>query len=133
MSLIEWNDDLLVGNEMIDGHHQHLVELLNHAHESFVYGMKPGALKRTVKQLIEYAEYHFSAEESLMREHRYPGLEEHLIEHEYFRAKVREMQTKHTGDHHPAYLEITDFLLEWLIAHIKTTDRAVFSYLAEHP
>jgi len=123
MPLIEWNNELQLGRELIDDHHRHLVELLNRAHDAFIWGMEPGQIAQTVKQLKEYADYHFTAEEKLMLELHDPFLTDHRKEHEAFRTKVAEIGSIHTKDCFPAYLAIIDFLLEWLVTHIKTTDR----------
>ena len=128
--IFEWNEDLILGNETIDEHHRHLVELLNSAHESFIYGMRQGGLKRMVAELVAYTDYHFAAEEAIMQDHQYPDRDAHIQEHETFRQKAMEMHEKYRKDHLPAYLEITVFLLEWLFAHINVTDRSVFEYLA---
>lgn len=133
MPFIEWSDELKVGNETIDEHHRHLVELLNNAHDAFVYGMKKGELRRTIDALGQYAEQHFAAEESFMQNCAYPDYEEHLEDHRAFRATVQQLHLLHVGDNQPTYLEITDFLLEWLIRHINIVDRGLFDYLAQAP
>ncbi len=130
MAFIEWSEELQVGNEVIDEHHHHLIDMLNKAHDSFIYGMKKGELKLTVKALVDYADYHFAAEEKIMFENHYPEMADHISDHHAFRNTVNEMQKKHQKDHHPAYLELTDFLLEWMIRHINISDRAIFDYLA---
>ncbi len=123
MSLIEWNDELVLGVAVIDGHHQHLVSLLNKAHDAFIWGLTPGELTATLQELTDYANYHFAAEEELMQAHHYSGLAAHQREHAAFRDRIATMGHNPSGDSFPAYLELIEFLLEWLVTHIKTVDR----------
>lgn len=123
MPFIEWNEELVLGLEEIDAHHRHLVDLLNNAHDSFIWGMQPGALETTMSQLSDYADYHFAAEEQLMQQQNDPGLVAHQQEHAAFRTKILEMRRSDTTETLPAQLEMIVFLLEWLVVHIKTTDR----------
>ena len=123
MPLITWNEDLTLGVPEIDAHHLHLVELLNKAHDSFIWGLEPGEINATITSLKEYADYHFAAEEQLMTIHPTPELDAHKAEHQAFRTKVAELGKLKSSDSFPAYLTIIDFLLEWLVTHIQTTDR----------
>ncbi len=42
--------------------------------------------------LLDYTEFHFSAEEKLQEEIEYPGLEKHREKHNEFRQAVKELQ-----------------------------------------
>ncbi|MGB4598642.1 MAG: bacteriohemerythrin [Trichlorobacter sp.] len=123
MPLIEWNKELILGFDQIDAHHQQLVNLLNKAHDSFVQGVQPGTIDATLTELADYADYHFAVEEQLMRQQNYPDLAAHQQDHATFRSKVLEMRHSCSKETLPAQLEITVFLLEWLVMHIKITDR----------
>jgi len=131
MPLIAWSDELALGVPEIDAHHQHLVDLLNKAHDSFIWGLEPGQINGTITSLKDYADYHFTAEEQLMQLQHDPELASHQLEHQAFRTKVSELGTLQTRDSFPTYLAIIDFLLEWLVTHIKTTDRKSLTRCAD--
>jgi hemerythrin len=130
MPLVEWDNELSVGIRQIDEHHQHLVSLLNKAHESFVWGSQVGDRELIINELIDYASYHFSVEEELMKNCRYTGLEAHQKEHGNFITKIREIQYPGADEDIQGHLDIVTFLLEWLIMHIKVSDRAYCACLA---
>lgn len=123
MSIVEWNDELVLGIKLIDSHHRHLVELLNKAHDSFMFGMKAGELDIIFNELVDYAGYHFSTEEGLMNMYGYSETQSHIAAHEAFKKKIVEMIKQQKADNMNSYLELTDFLLEWLINHIQNIDR----------
>ena len=123
MPLIEWDEELVLGITLIDSHHRHLVELLNKAHESFVFGMKAGELDLIFDELVDYAGYHFSTEEELMNKYEYNNTASHIAAHEAFKEKIVKMRNNKDSNNMDSYLEITDFLLEWLVNHIKSVDR----------
>ncbi len=129
MSLIEWDDDLVLGIALVDSHHRHLVELLNKAHDAYLFGMKAGELEVIFNELIDYAGYHFATEESLMKKFVYPETISHIAEHKAFIKQITEMRNHQGADKLQSYLDIADFLLAWLITHIKNTDRLFCSSL----
>ena len=130
MSLVEWDEELVLGIELIDSHHRHLVELLNKAHDSYLFGMKAGELEVIFNELVDYAKYHFAAEEALMKTYGYPETETHMAEHQAFIMQVVEMRKAQSSDKLASYLNITDFLLAWLITHIKNIDKLCCGFLA---
>lgn len=131
MSIVDWDDDLTLGIRQIDEHHQHLVGLLNKSHDSFVWGGKAGDQDLVLNELIDYASYHFKTEEDLMKSHCYPGLGSHQAKHEEFRSKILEFQRNQSRNTIGGHLDLLTFLLEWLIMHIKTTDREFCAYLVD--
>jgi hemerythrin len=131
MPFVEWDNDLTLGIRQIDEHHRHLVDLLNKSHDSFVWGRQAGDQELILNELTDYAFYHFKTEEDLMKSSRYPGLETHQGEHEIFRNKLSEFQNNKSCEAMQGYLDILTFLLEWLITHIKTTDRQFCAYLTD--
>ena len=129
MSLIEWNDNLVLNIEPIDTHHKHLVDLLNKAQDSFMHGVKPGEVEQIMKELVDYANYHFAAEEALMHQREYPDEEKHLQEHASFRSWVAGLIQEGNPDDLESYMEIANVLVEWLVSHIQEIDRKLGLFL----
>lgn len=129
MPIVEWNEDLILGNNLVDSHHRHLVELLNKAHDSYIFGMKSGELDKIFNELLDYADYHFNTEEALMKTNNYIEKDSHRAEHQSFIKQVTEMRLKQPPNDLESYLDITNFLLEWLLTHIKEVDRLFCTFL----
>ena len=80
--------------------------------------------------MSDYAKEHFQTEEALLLEHGFPGLEEHVREHDVFVARVMDMvfepESAESG-----LEDVLAFLVEWLVAHISGTDKKYGPYLNE--
>jgi hemerythrin len=123
MAVIEWDDALTLGNQEIDGHHRHLVDLLNKTYQGFVNGQERSQTELILKELVNYATYHFSAEEQLMRAHGYPNCAAHEKLHQEFIAKVNTCQKEFAAGRQTLPLELIVLLRDWIFDHIMQRDR----------
>lgn len=119
-----------VGVPLIDEHHQHLIRLLNRAYDNFINKGQADDLGKLFDELIDYAIYHFSAEEQIMQDNRFPGLELHKKEHETFRQRVVEMDNDFHRMKGVTPLEILTFLYNWFSTHILESDAEIGRFLA---
>ncbi|MDR3580599.1 MAG: bacteriohemerythrin [Oryzomonas sp.] len=124
MSIFVWDKSFELGIEQFDEHHRHLVGLLNKTYDDFTAGISQESLGSTLDELIDYATYHFAAEEHWMKKHRYPDLQQHQGEHERFSRRVVEIQKDYHGRKAKLSLEVLSFLKDWLSFHILKTDAA---------
>ena len=122
MPMVTWVDSFLLDIPQFDEHHQQLVKLLNDAYENFTSGESAEAVDQILEQLVDYAAYHFSAEELWLQQHDYPLLTGHIEEHNRFTAKVLEMLREPHYDVTFRLLEVMSFLNGWLTDHILNTD-----------
>ncbi|MFO0583822.1 MAG: hemerythrin family protein [Anaeromyxobacter sp.] len=127
----QWSAALAVGVDDIDEQHR---ELFRRAGE-LVVALKGG--RRTdvgalVEYLGEYADRHFAAEEALMRETAYPGLERHRARHEEFRADLRRYvgEYERKGATPLVTLTLHNWLSDWLRGHVSTADVDVGAHVA---
>jgi hemerythrin len=130
MALFDWQQRFLIGITEIDEHHIHLVGLLNTAYDDFRRAATVERLNTLFFELIDYATYHFAAEERLMKNSGYPSSEAHVRQHQQFAVRVTEMHRDYLAGK-PVYLEILTFLKGWLEAHILETDGALGRFLKE--
>ncbi len=130
--LFRWIDTYQLGIEEFDAHHQKLVQLLNSSYYAFVADSHPQSLVRILDELSEYTVYHFSAEERWMLNHGYPGLTEHIKQHEAFKVKLAELQHARQNLNITLNNELFSFLADWLATHILESDAAYGSYRIEN-
>jgi len=130
MKIFSWEDRFFTGIAQIDEHHLHLVALLNTAYQNFLNQAAPEKLNQLFYELIDYATYHFSAEEQLMAQHGYPAMTKHQEEHHHFAERVVEMHSDYLKNR-PIFLEILTFLKTWLESHILQSDGALGRFLAK--
>jgi len=129
MSIFVWSDSFLTGIQEVDEHHKHLVELLNLSYDCFMYNNSDQKMELLVQNLVRYANYHFEAEESLMKANNYPFFEEHRQEHIGFASRTAELQSLLHDGCQPLDLEILQFLKDWLADHILNSDKKMSFYL----
>lgn len=88
----EFDETLVTGNDMIDGQHKELISRINQLLESCEDGQGKIKAVKILDYLMEYTDFHFSAEEKLQEEISYPGIQEHKAKHEEFKQAVKELQ-----------------------------------------
>lgn len=131
MAVIEWDDSLSVGEPTLDGHHRHLVGLLNRLHGAIHDADASVLVGQVLEDLIAYVGYHFAEEERLMAEAGCPDLAVHQAHHRQLTENVLEMKADY--DANPRVVlaaELFEFLSEWLIHHIRVEDMAYRPFIA---
>jgi hemerythrin len=128
--LIQWTQELSVGNEKIDSEHQRWIEILN----DFYNGLKSGQPKEKLNDLIlamlDYTKYHFKSEEEYMASVGFPGIEEHKNLHQEYVDKITVFYEKIKSNKMILSIEVTNFLKSWLINHIKGVDQKYADFMA---
>jgi hemerythrin len=85
----------------------------------------------SIRFLREYVREHFDAEEGLMREHGYPGLEAHAGLHARIRRRLDEVVAAYERDGGTEALtgDVEAMMRGWLSLHIGEQDRAFAAFL----
>jgi len=120
---IKWDPSYSVNVRRCDEDHQKLFSMLNTLHESMLAGKGKEVVQQVVKQLADYAKFHFAAEEALMEKTKYPALTAHRAEHQAFVKKVEEFQADIAGGKLSTSVSVDTFLTQWLTKHIRNSDQ----------
>ena len=133
MNQIEWDNSLSVNVDLIDEQHKMLIQKLADLSDALRRGLEYNKIMQTLEFMIDYTDFHFSAEEKVMEENDYPGLEEQKKQHEVFRTTLNNIveDYKEEGTTTAIAREINVFLLNWLIKHIKGSDAKLGEFLTE--
>lgn len=157
MSILIWNKKLVLGIDVIDKQHKHLVDLINQLAEATALGQIDQSMSALIGELLAYSVYHFSYEEKLMQQSGYNELlfTEHQAEHFSFIEKMQEVRynwqlsVEHQAEHlafikkmdqarddalkDPSTIseELLDFLVDWFSNHILHTDKRMASSLLQ--
>lgn len=126
---MDWTPALAVGHPLIDKQHQRLVEILNQVVANMNKPDGKAALQDAFGKLADYTIMHFTMEEKLMAEHRYPDAVEHKRIHAELVAKVRELSADLNAGKQMIGSKTLFFLQGWLRDHFKRTDKALADYL----
>ena len=133
MNEIIWTKDLSVGIELIDQQHRLLIKHLNDLNTSLKSQQGPAKVAATLNFLIEYTNFHFTAEEKHMAANDYPGVENHKKMHEGFKTTLSNLEEdlEEEGATQGLADSIDKLLIDWLFKHIQEVDVAFGKFLIE--
>ncbi len=129
MPLIEWDNAFSVGNKQIDEHHKKFFHIINILHDAMRNGKSEEVLLAVLKEMQQYVQYHFKAEESLMKIYAYPDYSSHKAEHEEAVQKVNKFFIEYERHEDKLAIDVLNFLSNFLQNHILQTDRKYIPYL----
>jgi len=131
--LIKWSDELSVGVELIDEQHQEMFRRINRLLGALSEVRGTAELCRTVDFLTDYVHSHFETEEAYMTGNAYPGRQEHMQQHEYFRGEVAQLRARaeQEGPTEKLVVFAQELLVDWFTRHIRGTDMAFGRFLKE--
>ncbi len=131
MAVFEWNETYSVGNEMVDSQHRKLVEMINELEHAYSVGQEISSIVGLYGSLADYAKYHFSTEEKMMREMGCEArhYERHCREHREFVGMVLKLHDALESADTKIASAILDYLIKWLMHHILGEDKAMMRML----
>ncbi len=122
MAKIQWSDTYSVGVPILDEDHKKLIDIINRADEAYERGKAADGI---IGELEDYARYHFSREEEMLKSVDYLELDDHKREHGEFIEWLGAVQkVAKVAPEANFYVAKTagDYLKKWLIIHILASD-----------
>lgn len=119
---VTWTEDLELGIPHIDEQHKGLFDSLNKLYTAIENKHVRIVLPETIHELACYAVNHLISEENYMILKGDPNRFTHAEEHKLFRCKVEELITSYEHGDPQVENDIADYIANWLVTHIKTTD-----------
>jgi len=119
---MQWDDSLSVKIGEIDAQHKKLLSMINEFSDN-LRAAKKEAIGALLDGLANYTIQHFALEERYFDEFGYENAEAHKKEHSCFVGKIADVKKRYESGEMAMSLEITFFLMSWLVSHIKGTDR----------
>lgn len=135
--LLVWGPKLATGIKAIDDQHMILVEMTNDANRKLKDAVDKPLLMRMVRDLMNYALYHFDTEEELMASHGYlerhpDDAARHNAEHRDFSETVAQLHQALVRGELITREHLVGFLNHWLVNHILHTDMRLAAFLQQH-
>ena len=131
MDLITWDASFSVNVEMIDKQHQMLVQMVNELNTAMLNGNEKETIGKLINKLITYAAMHFAREEHYFDTFGYPETDVHKRQHDAFEKKVSSFEADFKADRQSLSQDIMQFLSNWLVEHIKGSDKKFGPFLTE--
>ncbi len=132
MALIAWSSKYSVGVKNLDDQHKELINLLNELHAAMLKGQAQSVAGALLPNALRLAREHFSTEERLMESTKYTGLAEQRSEHASLLARLDEFNARHKRGDSTVYLELLNFMRDWLTHHMQQVDKKYTTWLNEH-
>jgi hemerythrin len=127
--IFAFTDEYMTGIELVDEEHKKLFEIIRETNDVIKNDMlydKYDSIMNIFDQLKEYTSRHFEDEENYMKSIGYEGLPAQHIAHAVFVERLNEVDFQDMDNNQSEYLnDLIDFLLEWLINHIKKMDKRI--------
>lgn len=124
-----WSAELATGIIWQDHQHQALLHSLRELHASIYNQTDRHQIKKTFAFLEHYFVEHFGLEEKYMAIHNYPEARYHQAEHESFRKSYLFLQESYRNPSDLSAVLLCYDLNEWIVNHLKTTDRELAAFL----
>jgi hemerythrin len=129
--MLTWTPALATGVQSIDDQHKEIFRRVNVLLEASSKGQAQTKIAETIQFLGSYVVRHFTDEERVMVQNRYPRYPEHKALHvrfvEDFGALVKEYE-RH-GASTTLVLSLQRRVVDWLLHHISTEDRAIGAHI----
>lgn len=129
--LVTFTPELSVGVEQFDKHHMVLFDIINKLSEAMAKGYAGEKVKDIVKELVDYTDWHFKAEEKVFDEFKYPGAEKHKKIHNAMLNTARELLRDAEQGKKILSTELLEFLQDWILDHIMGIDKEYSSFLKD--
>lgn len=120
----------LEGIADMDREHAVEMQIVRSLQQAVADGDRETAAK-LMRQLEDFTNAHFLAEQLLMRLHAYPAYEEHQQAHDRLIAELGELRRSIEANDGPDPAVIAEELERWLMTHIHSDDEALANFLQE--
>lgn len=132
MAFMVWQEQYSVHIPEIDQQHQRIIYLLNQLCEAVEKDQADDLLGSFLVEVIACFGSHFSSEERMMREARYPGLDSHQEAHSAFMADLNGFYQDYKRGNAQLSLAVLTRIKDWLDEHMVSTDQLYIDHLHRH-
>jgi len=129
---LQWSDTLASGSSEIDTQHKELFARVNGLLSAFEKGeVDRQEISKIIQYLTEYVVFHFGTEEKHMDYFKYSSTSQHKAQHAQFVKNFLKLKDRMLmeGINSALAVEARELCVDWLINHIKYSDRALGMFL----
>ena len=131
MEQITWTEDFSVGVVRLNEQHKRLIQMINRLIAEPQTTTSSETVSDLLNDMTKYAQEHFAIEEDLMRQHNYPHLEEHIVQHRSFQKKTVDFCSATMLDVTAVPEIMLHYLRDWLVEHILKSDMVYKPFFRE--
>jgi hemerythrin len=129
--VMQWNNSLATGSDEIDLQHKELFKRVDGLLAAVVRGTDREETSKIVQYLTDYVVFHFGNEEDYMARYAYSSASAHKAQHDQFVKNFLKLKERLATEGINAQLadDTRQLVVDWLISHIKYSDRALGMFL----
>jgi hemerythrin-like metal-binding protein len=105
---------------------------MNEFHAAMMKGNPESIAAPILRKLADYVREHFSAEEALMKEHKYPGLAEQQLIHQELIRKVGDLVTRYEKGDQTVFISLLKGMHNGITNHVLIEDMKYAPWMKEH-
>ncbi len=124
---MHWRDEYSLGILEIDSQHKTLIRHFSTIEEAIRQGQSWSTVYFHISDLKEFARFHFTCEEALMRLFGFPDIRLHTAEHTHFFKVLGEIEKNSINK--AIEMELVEFLRVWTTKHIVRSDREMARHI----
>lgn len=128
MNFIEWDELAIVNHASMDREHKKMVDDTNKLYE-LVVGKKTERANKLLNKIVDDFKTHFESENLLMKKSKIPSYISHILEHERFYNKIRDLKIKIDAGKENLTVAHLKIVRIWFFNHLKFKDRNLANYL----
>ena len=140
MKVLRWDDKRMsVDIKLIDNHHKELLNIINKLATSIHENSEKKDVVNIIDRIIDYAQYHFSTEESLFDKFDYEEAALHKEEHANFIKTFEEMKDKTNDIKFKKCISVIaiaenvfTYMVNWFFNHVAGCDRKYIKLFKEN-
>lgn len=126
MSVMEWNESLVLGQGLMDETHREFIELLNR-----VAAAPDQEMLAVLDEFIRHTEAHFAQEQLWMEQMTYPPLTCHVREHDGVLETAHEVRRRVAAGEPRFGQVLARAVAEWFSNHAASMDNVLALYMKE--
>jgi len=122
--MITLSKDMEVGVAKIDSQHKILIDRINDVTSMGTKSVSKEETQKTLKLLSDYVVKHFTDEEAIHIQSKYPKYDFHKNQHQLFIKELQRIE-KEFAENGPSpkfTLDLSHYVIKWIVGHIKSSD-----------
>ncbi|MBK1813452.1 hemerythrin family protein [Clostridium sp. YIM B02505] len=135
--MFELTKEYETGIDKIDREHRRLFELADECYNLLkddACDNKYEKVRKVIKELKNYAKFHFSEEEKLMESVKHKQIFTHKLQHDYFIEKIDAIDIDDIESNQDQYIiDILTFIVAWIRQHILSKDAQYVRDVIKNP
>jgi hemerythrin len=132
MAIIEWKEEFVTGDSVIDSRHRALCKMIADLHDAIILRQSPQVILGCMDGLERYLGHLFQTERQLMESSNFPATRAHSNLHEEIEAKVRETHELVRSGKVELGVSFTQSMARWFSEHLSTDDKRLAQWARLH-